>query len=191
MVAEKKIEEDLDYKWYIVKTKTNCEFRAKGSIEKLIESHQLSHYINEILVPEKDVVAVVKGKKITRSKKFYPGYVFIEMHLTDKVWHLIKEVSNVVSFVGGGEGKYGWPPEIPKKQIDAIQDRVKEDLESPEIRVAFSVGENVTVIDGPFKGFNGVAKEVNQEKRRIKIEVSIFGGPTPVELDFDQVHSEV
>ncbi len=181
-------QENLLHKWYIVKTKTNCEFRARDSIQNLVKSHKLSQYVKDILVPEKDVVEVVKGKKMTRSKKFYPGYVFVQMHLTDQVWHLIKGVSNVVSFVGGG--KKGWPPEVPAKQIEVIQSQVKEDFESPVVSASFSVGERVAVIDGPFKGFSGVVKEVNQEKARIKIEVSIFGGPTPVELDFEQVHSE-
>jgi len=178
----------LLHKWYIVKTKTNCEFRAKDSIQRLVKTHKLAPYVKDILVPEKDVVEVVKGKKVTRSKKFYPGYVFVHMRLTDQVWHLIKGVSNVVSFVGGG--KKGWPPEVPVKQIEVIHSQVKEDLESPVVKTSFSVGERVAVIDGPFKGFSGVVKEVNQEKARIKIEVSIFGGPTPVELDFEQVHSE-
>ena len=179
---------ELKQKWYIIKTKTNCEFRAKDAIQSLIKTHRLKSYISNILVPEKDVVEVIKGKKITRSKKFYPGYVFVQMHLTDQVWHLIRGVSNVVSFVGGG--KKGWPPEVPASQIDTIQNRVQEDLKSPSVQAAFVVGESVTVIDGPFKGFNGTVREVNQEKARIKIEVSIFGGPTPVELDFSQVHAE-
>ena len=178
----------LDKKWYIVKTKTNCEFRARDSIQKLVQTHKLEDYVQDILIPEKDVVEVVKGKKVTRSKKFYPGYVFVQMHLTDRVWHLIKGVSNVVSFVGGG--KKGWPPEVPAKQIDAIQNKVREDFDSPSEQAAFSIGESVAVIDGPFKGFSGIVKEISQEKGRIKIEVSIFGGPTPVELDFAQVHSE-
>lgn len=189
MVAEKKIESNMNTKkWYIVKTKANCEFKSKNSVESLIKIHQLTQYVGDILIPEKEVVEVVRGKKTTRSKKFYPGYVFIQMDLTDKVWHLIKGVSSIMSFVGGN--KQGYPQEVPISQIEVIQDQVKADFESPEIRVAFSVGENVVVIDGPFKGFSGVVREVNQEKGRIKIEVSIFGGPTPVELDFDQVHSE-
>ena len=185
---EAKVKEAAPHKWYIVKTKTNCEFRAKDSIQKLVKTHRLDEYVGDILIPEKSVVEVVKGKKITRSKRFYPGYVFVQMRLTDRVWHLIKGVSNVVSFVGGG--KKGWPPEVPAKQIETIQNQVREDFESPVVRTSFSVGESVVVIDGPFKGFNGVVKEVNQDKARIKIEVSIFGGPTPVELDFAQVHSE-
>ena len=179
--------ETLNHKWYIVKTKTNCEVRAKDSIQNLVRTHQLDPYVEDILIPEKDVVEVVKGKKVTRVKKFYPGYLFIQMHLTDQVWHLIKGVSNVVSFVGG---KKGFPPEVPVSQIEAIQNQAEKDYKSPMDQASFSIGESVTVIEGPFKGFTGVVKEVNSEKARIKIEVSIFGGPTPVELDFAQVHSE-
>ncbi len=179
--------EALNHKWYIVKTKTNCEVRAKDSIQNLVKTHQLDIHLGDILIPEKDVVEVVKGKKVTRVKKLYPGYVFIQMHLTDKVWHLIKGVSNVVSFVGG---KKGFPPEVPVGQIEAIQTQAQKDYKSPTEQASFSIGEVVTVIEGPFKGFTGMVKEVNAEKARIKIEVSIFGGPTPVELDFAQVHSE-
>ena len=177
----------LNHKWYIVKTKTNCEARAKDSIKNLVKTHQLESCLGDILIPEKDVVEVVKGKKVTRAKKFYPGYIFIQMQLTDKVWHLIKGVSNVVSFVGG---KKGLPPEVPVSQIEVIQNQTQKDYTSPTDQASFVVGENVTVIEGPFKGFNGIVKEVNAEKARIKIEVSIFGGLTPVELDFAEVHSE-
>ena len=179
--------QNLEQKWYIIKTKTNCEFRARESIQGLVKTHRLGEYVGDILVPEKDVVEVVKGKKVTRSKKFYPGYVFVQMRLTDRVWHLIRGVSNVVSFVGGGKGR---PPEVPFSQIEAIQNKTQGDFASSEETASFSIGESVAVIDGPFKGFSGIVKEVNQEKARIKIEVSIFGGPTPVELDFAQVHSE-
>lgn len=177
-------------KWYIVKTKTNCENKSRDSIQNLIKMHKLEESVGDILIPEKEVVEVVRGKKTKRSKKLYPGYVFIEMNLTDQVWHIIKGVSSVVSFVGGSRKK-SFPLEVPKEQMDAIQNRTQVDSASPEVHVAFSVGESVAVIDGPFKGFSGTVKEVSQEKGRIKIEVSIFGGPTPVELDFDQVHSEV
>ena len=177
----------LNHKWYIVKTKTNCEARAKGSITNLIKTHQLESCLGDILIPEKDVVEVLKGKKITRAKKLYPGYIFIQMQLTDKVWHLIKGVSNVISFVGG---KKGFPPEVPMSQIESIQNQTQKEYKSPTDQVSFVVGESVAVIEGPFKGFSGMVKEVNTEKARIKIEVSIFGGLTPVELDFAQVHSE-
>ena len=128
---------------------------------------------------------MVKGKKVTRPRKFYPGYVFIQMQLTDHLWHLIKNVSNVVNFVG----KQGAPTEVPAQQISAITE-VKKASPDTQAKPAFSAGEYVKVIDGPFNSFSGVVEEVNQEKGRVKVSVSIFGRPTPVELDFAQVHKE-
>lgn len=183
------VESDLtknDFKWYIVKTKTNCEFKAREAIKRLTKDHHLDDQVRDILIPEKEVVEVVKGKKVTRPRKFYPGYVFIQMQLTDHLWHLIKSASNVVNFVG----KQGAPTEVPIQQIEAITHQIKEDSAHPHSRISFTAGEHVKVIDGPFKSFNGVVEEVNQEKGRVKVSVSIFGRPTPVELDFSQVYRE-
>ncbi len=174
-----------DFKWYIIKTKTNCEFKAKEAIQRLAKDHHLDAQVKEILIPEKEVVEVVKGKKVTRPRKFYPGYVFIQMQLTNHLWHLIKNVSNVVNFVG----RQGMPTEVPDQQIAAIT-QVKESSAHAHATISFTVGEYVKVIDGPFKSFSGVVEEVNQEKGRIKVSVSIFGRPTPVELDFAQVYRE-
>ena len=138
-----------DFKWYIIKTKTNCEFKARGAIHSLVKDHHLSDQIQDILVPEKEVVEVVKGKKVTRAKKFYPGYVFIQMRLTNQLWHLIRNASSVVSFVG----KQGLPSEVPAEQIEAITTQVQEDSASPSTKVTFTTGEYVQVIDGPFKSF--------------------------------------
>ena len=175
-----------DFKWYIIKTKTNCEFKAREAIKRLMKDHNLDGQVNEILIPEKEVIEVVKGKKITRPKKFYPGYVFVQMQLTNQIWHLIKNASGVVNFVG----KQGTPTEIPIQQIEAITDQIKEEATHPRSKISFTNGEHVKVIDGPFKSFNGVVEEVNQEKGRVKVAVSIFGRPTPVELDFAQVYRE-
>ena len=173
-----------DFKWYIIKTKANCEFKARGAIQSLVQDHRLSDQIRDILVPEKEVVEVVKGKKVTRPKRFYPGYVFIQMHLTNQLWHLIRNASSVVNFVG----RQGRPTEVPVEQIEAITTQVQEDSASPNTKVAFTTGEYVQVIDGPFKSFSGVVEAVNPEKARLKVSVSIFGRPTPVELDFSQVY---
>ena len=173
-----------DFKWYIIKTKTNCEFKAKGAIQSLVQDHHLSNQIQDILVPEKEVIEVVRGKKVNRLKKFYPGYVFIQMHLTSQLWHLIRSATSVINFVG----KQGMPAEVPATQIEAITTQVQEDSASPNIKVTFTAGEYVQVIDGPFKSFNGVVEAVQPEKARLKVSVSIFGRPTPVELDFSQVY---
>ena len=173
-------------KWYIVKTKAHCESKAKESIRRLMKDHQMESQIGDILIPEKEVVEVVKGKKVNRPKKFYPGYVFIQMNLTDHLWHLIKSASNVINFVG----KRGVPTEVPLQQIEAISNQLEESLVHPQAKVSFSSGEHVKVIEGPFNSFSGVVEEVNQEKGRVKVSVSIFGRPTPVELDFSQVHRD-
>lgn len=179
--------EKVDLKWYIVKTKANCEAKAKEAIRRLVYDRHLKSQVGDILIPEKEVVEVVKGKKVTRSKKIYPGYVFVQMNLTNNLWYLIKSVSNVVNFVG----KQGQPVEVPLEQVQSITHQIEKDMEHPQVKVSFTAGEHVKVIDGPFNSFSGVVEEVNHEKGRVKVSVSIFGRPTPVELDFSQVHREV
>ena len=176
-----------NFKWYILKTKTNCEARAKSVIEKSLKNRQMESQVKEILIPERDVVQVVKGKKVTRTKKIYPGYVFVQMSLSDSLWHLLQGAANVSRFVGGAGGR---PLEVPSEQVEAINKKIEESAESPAAQITFSEGEFVQVIDGPFKNFSGKVEEVNQEKGRVKVSVSIFGRPTPVAFDFDQVHRE-
>ena len=173
-------------KWYIIKTKSHCEGRARDSIQRLVRDHDMESLLGDILIPEKEVIEVVKGKKVSKARKFYPGYVFIQMHLTDHLWHLIKSTSHVINFVG----KQGEPAEVPLQQIEAISTQQEESQSHPQARLSFVSGEHVKVIDGPFNGFSGVVEDVNQEKGRVKVSVSIFGRPTPVELDFAQVHRE-
>ena len=173
-------------KWYVLKTKTSCEARAKKMIEDLIKTKNLKDQIGEVLIPEKEVIQVVKGKKVTRSKKIYPGYIFIQMELSDELSYLIKNITNVSHFVGGRFK----PMEVPPEQLKIIDQQIEESSVNPQAQISFSEGENVLVIDGPFKNFNGTVEEVNQEKGRVKVSVSIFGRPTPVEFDFSQVHRE-
>jgi len=179
--------EKVNLKWYIVKTKVNCEVKAKEAIGRLVQDRHLKSQVGDILIPEKEVIEVVKGKKVTRLKKIYPGYVFVQMNLTNNLWYLIKSVSNVVNFVGS----QGHPVEVPLEQVQSITHQIEKGMEHPQIKVSFTVGEYVKVIDGPFNSFSGVVEEVNHEKCRVKVSVSIFGRPTPVELDFSQVHREV
>ena len=175
-----------DFKWYILKTKTNCEGRAKQMIEELIKAEKLESQIGEILIPEKDVIHIVKGKKVTRLKKIYPGYIFVQMRLSDKLSYIVKNVTNVIHFIGNRFQ----PLEVPKEQLDIIGRQIEESSSNPQAQISFSEGESVMIIDGPFKNFNGTVEEVNQEKGRVKVFVSIFGRPTPVEFDFAQVHKE-
>lgn len=175
-----------DFKWYILKTRTNCEERARQMIEELVKTKKLEDQIGKILIPEKEVIQVVKGKKVNRLKKIYPGYIFVQMKLSDELSYTIKNVTSVSHFIGNRFK----PLEVPKEQLDVIGQQMEKSSAGPQAQISFSEGETVMVIDGPFKNFNGTVEEVNQEKGRVKVFVSIFGRPTPVEFDFSQVHRE-
>lgn len=170
-------------KWYIVNTQTGCEATAKASIEDRVRTSKMEESFGEILVPAENVVELVKGKKTTRSRKFFPGYIFVEMEMNDAAWHLVRGSTKVSGFIGG-QGK---PPAVPEAEVLRITKQMESGAEKPRQKVTFSVGENVTVIDGPFNNFNGLVEEINEEKGKVKVLVSIFGRPTPVELDFIQV----
>ena len=177
---------EVNLKWYILKTKTNYEARAKKMIEDVIKNKSLEEEIEEVLIPEKEVIQVLKGKKVTRLKKIYPGYIFVKMKLTPELAYTIKNVSNVSHFVGNKLE----PLEVPKEQLQNIGKQIEEGVRAPETVVSFTEGDTVLVIDGPFKNFNGQVEEVNHEKGRVKVSVKIFGRPTPVDVDFAQVHKE-
>lgn len=174
---------DSKMKWYIINVQTSCENTAKTSIEKKARDHKLEQFIGQILIPSENVVELVKGKKATRARKFFPGYIFVQMVLTDETWHLVRNASKVTGFVGGKVK----PPEVPEEEVMRVTRQMEAGAEKATAKVKFSVGENVTVIDGPFSNFNGTVEEINQEKGKVKVSVSIFGRPTPVELDFVQV----
>ena len=178
--------QEQDQRWYILKTKTNYEARAKHMIEEMVRNKKLEKSVKEVLIPEKDVIQVVKGKKVKRSKKIYPGYIFIKMDLTDELSYQIKNVTNVSHFVGGRFK----PMEVPPEQLKIIDKQIEDSAANPESDISISEGESVSVIDGPFKGFSGVVEEVDQKTSRVKVSVSIFGRATPVELDFSEVHKE-
>ncbi|HDK38514.1 MAG TPA: transcription termination/antitermination protein NusG, partial [Thiolapillus brandeum] len=141
-------------------------------------------YFGEILVPTEEVVEMRGGQQRRSERKFFPGYVLVNMELTDDTWHLVKDTPQVLGFIGGTEDK---PAPITQKEADAILQRVQEGTEKPRPKVLFEPGEVVRVIDGPFNDFNGVVEEVDYDKSRLKVSVSIFGRSTPVELEFGQV----
>ncbi len=170
-------------KWYIVNTQTSCEQMAKASIEERVRSLNLEDKFGQILIPSENVVELVKGKKATRARKFFPGYIFVQMVMDDSTWHLVRNASKVTGFVGGKVR----PPEVPEVEVMRVTRQMEMGAEKVAPKLKFSVGESVTVIDGPFSGFNGAVEEINQEKGKVKVLVSIFGRPTPVELDFVQV----
>jgi transcriptional antiterminator NusG len=174
----------MDKKWYIVNVQTSCENTAKKAIEEKIRMHKMEQYFGEILIPAESVVELVKGQKQTKSRKFFPGYMFVQMFLNDETWHLVKSASKVTGFVGGGKTR---PPEVPEAEVFRVTQQMAGVAEKPKPKVKFSVGENVTVVDGPFSNFQGTVEEINEDKAKLKVLVSIFGRPTPVELDYIQV----
>ena len=182
-VSKEAIKDTSKLKWYIVNTQTSCEAIAKNSIEERIRSLHLEDRFGEILIPSENVVELVKGKKATRSRKFFPGYIFVQMLMTDETWHVVKNASKVTGFVGGKVK----PPEVPEEEVLRVTKQMALGAEKIQPKVKFSVGESVQVIDGPFSGFNGAVEEINPDKGKVKVLVSIFGRPTPVELDFVQV----
>ena len=175
----------MEKKWYVINVQTGCEAIAKTAIEERIRSHKKEEYFGDILIPSENVVQLVKGQKQTKSKKFFPGYIFVQMFLDDETWQLVRSSSKVSGFVGGSTKTR--PPEVPESQVLRVTQQMAGTAEKPKPKINFSHGENVTVVDGPFSSFNGTVEDINEEKGKIKVLVSIFGRPTPVELDFVQV----
>ncbi|GIL17972.1 MAG: transcription termination/antitermination protein NusG [Oligoflexia bacterium] len=176
--------ENLQKKWYIVNVHTGCEQTAKAAIEERIRSNKLEKYFGEILIPAENVVQLVKGQKQTKSRKFFPGYIFVNMALSDDTWHLVRHSAKVTGFVGGQKTR---PPEVPEAEVLRVTQQMAVGAEKPRAKIKFTIGENVTVVDGPFSNFAGTVEDINEEKGKVKVLVSIFGRPTPVELDFIQV----
>lgn len=177
----------MDKKWYIINVQTGCEATAKSAIEERIRSNKMETQFGEILIPAENVVELVKGQKTTKSRKFFPGYIFVNMVLSDNTWHLVKNSSKVTGFVGGGKTR---PPEVPEAEVMRVTQQMAGLGEKPKTKINFSVGEQVMVVDGPFSNFNGTVEDINEEKAKVKVLVSIFGRPTPVELDFVQVEKQ-
>jgi len=167
-----------------VNVQTGCENTAKSAIEERVRNHKMESLFGDILIPSENVVQLVKGQKQTKSRKFFPGYMFVNMVLTDETWHLVKHSSKVTGFVGGAKTR---PPEVPESEVLRVTQQMTIGAEKPRAKIKFSMGESVTVVDGPFSNFTGTVEEINEEKGKVKVLVSIFGRPTPVELDFIQV----
>ena len=171
-------------RWYIVHAYSNFEHRVKAALEERIERMGLQNKFGEILVPTEEVVEMREGQKRRSERKFFPGYVLVQMEMDDETWHLVKEVPKVLGFIGGSSDR---PAPITEKEADQILQRVQEGVDKPRPKVLFEPGEVVRVTDGPFNDFNGVVEEVNYEKSRLRVAVLIFGRSTPVELEFGQV----
>ena len=169
--------------WYIVHTFSGYEQKAKAALEERIRSLGKQDYFGEIMVPVEKVVELVKGKKKTSSRKFFPGYILVQMELNDETWHVVKETPKVTGFVGGSTN----PPPVSDEEVRAITQQMEEGALRPKPKVLFEVGEAIKVVDGPFQDFNGTVEEVKPEKGKVRVLISIFGRATPVELDFVQV----
>ena len=174
----------MSMRWYVVHAYSGYEKKVALAIQDRAKMHGLEDRFGEILVPTEEVVEMKSGQKRTSERMFFPGYVLVQMDLGDDTWHLIKETPRVMGFIGGKADK---PAPITDKEADLILQRVHDSEEAPRPKTMFEPGEMVRVTDGPFNDFNGTVEEVNYEKSRLRVAVSIFGRSTPVELEFTQV----
>lgn len=174
---------EMNHRWYVIHVYSGFENKVAQSIREQAEKKGMADQIEEVLVPTEEVVEVRRGSKVNAERKFFPGYVLAKMDLTDETWHLVKNTAKVTGFLGAK----GRPQAISEAEANRIRRQVQEGIERPRPSITFEVGEQVKVSDGPFASFNGMVEEVDEERARLKVSVSIFGRATPVELDFSQV----
>src|SRR5918998_2857211 len=171
------------HKWYIVHAYSNFEKKVAEAIREQARTQQLEDKFSEIHVPTEDVVEIRRGKKVNSERKFFPGYVLVKMEMTDEAYHLIKNTPKVTGFLGSGNK----PIPVTEKEVQRIIGAVEEGVERPKPTIRFDIGETVRVIDGPFASFNGSVEQVDEDRARLRVTVSIFGRATPVELEYGQV----
>ncbi|MCA9674477.1 MAG: transcription termination/antitermination protein NusG [Kofleriaceae bacterium] len=169
-------------KWYIVHTYSGHENKAKLTLLERVRNANLQDFFGDVLVPTESVMEVIKGQRRTTTRKFFPGYMFVQMVMDDRTFHLVKNTPKITGFLGGTK-----PTPVPEREITGVQSSVQEGKRPQKVKVVFEVGDNVRVIDGPFANFSATVEEVKADKQKVKVLVSIFGRPTPVELDFTQV----
>jgi transcriptional antiterminator NusG len=174
----------MEKRWYVVHAYSGFEQYVKRTLHEHIRRAEMEDYFGQILVPTEDVVEMKSGQKRKTERKFFPGYVLVEMHMNDDAWHLVRNVPRVLGFIGGTSDR---PAPITQREADAILQRVQDSADKPKPKILFEPGEMVRVTDGPFNDFNGVVEEVNYDKSRLRVAVLIFGRSTPVELEFHQV----
>ncbi len=173
----------MTMRWYIIHAYSNFEKKVAESIEEQVRQKGLEHLVEQILVPLEKVVEVRRGRKVDAERKFFPGYVLARMQMTDQAYHLIKNTPKVTGFLGSDNK----PMPITDKEAERILNQVQEGVDRPKPSIMFEIGESVRVSDGPFASFNGIVEEVDEERARLKVEVSIFGRATPVDLEYGQV----
>lgn len=173
----------MPHSWYVVHTYSGFEQKAKLALEERIKSLGVEPFFGEVLIPSESVVEMKKGVRKTTTRKFFPGYILVKMELNDQTWHVVKGTPKITGFVGNSTN----PPIVPEEEVLRITQQIDEGTLRPKPKVSFEKGESVRVVDGPFATFSGVVEDVNAEKGKLKVLVSIFGRATPVELDFIQV----
>ena len=170
-------------KWYIVQTFSGFEQKVMETLKENIKKKKLEDKIEEVLVPIHEVTEVKRGKRVQRKKKYFPSYVLVKMEISKEIYHMIKNIQKVTGFLGAS----GNPSPVSEKEIEKILGRIKEGTISPKTQITFDIGEQVKVCEGPFASFSGLVEEVDEEKSRLKVSVSIFGRPTPIDLEYNQV----
>ena len=169
--------------WYIVQTFSGFENKVAETLRERIKTNQLNEKIEEVIVPIHEVTEVKRGKRVQKKKKYFPSYVLVKMEMSKEIYHMIKDIQKVTGFLG----TTGKPIPVPNKEIDKILGRIEEGSLEPKTPVSFDIGEQVKVCEGPFASFSGLVEEVDEEKSRLKVSVSIFGRPTPIDLEYNQV----
>ncbi|SMB23581.1 transcription antitermination protein [Sterolibacterium denitrificans] len=178
------MEKIMTKRWYVVHAYSGFEKSVQRALRERVSRAGMQEFFGQILVPEEEVVEMRSGQKSISQRKFFPGYVLVEMEMNDESWHLVKSTPKVTGFIGGTATR---PTPISDREVEKIMAQIQEGVEKPRPKVLFEVGEMVRIKDGPFTDFNGNVEEVNYEKSRMRVAVTIFGRPTPVELQFDQV----
>ena len=173
----------MSFKWYVVHVYSGSEKKVKETIEEQAKTKNMTEYIEEVMVPTEEIFEIRKGTKVKTEKKFFPGYILVKMNMTDESWHFIKSQPKVTNFLGSN----GKPVSLSNKEAERLLEQITEGVERPRSNVIFEIGEEVRVSDGPFQSFNGLVEEVDEDKSRLKVTVSIFGRSTPVDLEFTQV----